>query len=292
MKPYTGSVYIGVVGGDHEIGVCRDSIHGLQLQPGDAFPRWIRATKGYEARQMHLNKWYEAGKHEFILFLDHDMIFPPDTLEKLRSHRLPFVSGYYLRRQYSPIAPVWLHPHRNGWPFIPFTSDPDPNVLHDLGGSGWGCLLLHRDVVTAVKEVLKGEHEIIEDDMDIWPYHLPYVMNALKGLREIVSTQPPPRILYPALDANLKVLEREIRPLRAVKDPVGSDIRFPFYARHVGFKLYGDASVRCGHALDYPLHPDDFSGTPEESRLDLEKRVTRDVAKERQRVKRALGGLK
>ena len=98
MKTYTGSVYIGVVGGDTDIGMCRDSIHALQLRAGDKYPYWIRATKGYEARQLHLDKWYEEGKHEFILLLDHDMVFPTDALERLRSHAMPFLTGYYLRR--------------------------------------------------------------------------------------------------------------------------------------------------------------------------------------------------
>ena len=291
MKQYEGTVYVGVVGGDSDVGTCRDSIHSLYIRPGDRPPQWIRATKGYEARQAHLNNWFGGGKHEFLLLLDHDMIFPVDTLEKLRGHKLPFVSGYYLRRQYKPIAPVWMLAQKNGWPFIPYTADPDPKVLHELGASGWGCMLIHRDVVAATKPLLKGEDEIIEDDMDIWPYDVHKIMGSIKALRELHTTPPIKANLLPALDHHVSVLENEIRPLRVVKDPVGSDIRYPWFARQVGFKLYGDASVRCGHDLHYPLNPDDYSGTANEFKIELEKRVIIDVAKERRRVKEAREAL-
>jgi hypothetical protein len=113
-KKYTGTAYIGVVGGDLEYGICRDSIEKILRQPDDAAPRFVRATKGYEARQMHLNSFIES-KHDFLLMLDHDMVFMRDTLIKLRSHGLPYVTGAYMRRQYEPVmAPVWFDHNARG----------------------------------------------------------------------------------------------------------------------------------------------------------------------------------
>ena len=80
QREYTGTVYVGVVGGDTESGECRDSIEKIYLRPGDEGPIFYRATKGYEARQLHLNNWIEKTVHPFMLLLDHDMVFPVDVL--------------------------------------------------------------------------------------------------------------------------------------------------------------------------------------------------------------------
>ena len=147
---YKGTCYIGVVGSEDENGECRDTIERIERKTGDTAPVFIRATKGYEARQMHLNNWYENTKHPFMLLLDSDMKFPVHTLKRLRAHGLPFVSGLYMRRRYAPIAPVWFEQGETGvMPMTPFTAVPMENTLYKLGASGWGCILIHRDVVTA-----------------------------------------------------------------------------------------------------------------------------------------------
>jgi hypothetical protein len=257
----TGSCYTGVVGPEHDIGVCRDSIHNITRRPGDTPPAFIRATKGYEAREMHIARFLESD-HAFLLLLDHDMIFPPDTLERLRRHGRPYVSGYYLRRRYAPIASVWFDPFEGVWPMKPFTDDPAPGQLHELGASGWGCVLIHRSVFEGVRPLLKGEGFVLEDDMDVWPYDLERVIKAVSALHkatdDIDSEWDESTRNYIRYKATK--LHKELRPLRATKDIVGSDIRFPFFAKQAGFTLWGDPDVRCGHVLNYPLSPDDYSG--------------------------------
>lgn len=232
-KRYTGAVYVGVVGSDIEYGVCRDSIDRIILRPGDVGPNFIRATKGFEARQMHINKFIDSNC-SFILLLDQDQTFPPDILERLRDHQLPYVSGFYLRRQTSPIFSVWYKPQRSpdDWPMEPWFDIPERGKLHELGASGWGCILVHRDVVMGVRELLHGEQEVIEDDMDVWPYDLEAV---LRG-------------------------DEKLRVLRGRKDNVGSDIRFPFYARAAGYKLMGDPDAICGHVLDFVIERSAIEG--------------------------------
>ena len=286
-KTYTGSCYIGVCGPDAEIGECRDSIESIARRPGDMRPRYVRATKGYEARQTHLNKWINETQHPFALFLDHDMIYPEDTLERLRSHGLPYVSGYYLRRTFSPIYPVWFHLKPGAWPMRPYTTIPERGKLHPLGASGWGCILIHRDVIEATRAVLKGEGEILEDDMDIWPYNLHRVMASLNGLQEIVDNKLPPAAHRAALEKHVRALREEIRVLRGDKNIVGSDIRFPFFAHAAGFTLYGDPDVRCGHMLNYPLHPDDYEQQKPEDAAALDQEVSRQLV----RTQREMRGI-
>lgn len=290
-KQYTGSVYIGVVGGETEIGECRDSIEMLARRPGDSRPEFSRGTKGYEARQLHLRRWYEDAQHPFLLLLDHDMLFPDDTLERLRAHARPYVSGYYMRRRYQPIAPVWFKPWSGHWPFEPWSADPERGRLHPLGASGWGCLLIHRDVVTAVRAVLKGEWEVIEDDMDVWPYDLAAVLAAIRGLRSLTTEKIGWSTLRPALEAHVAVLEREIRPLRGAHSVVGSDIRFPFYALAAGFQLWGDPDVRPAHVLNYPLSPDDYTAAGAEEHAHVADEVRRGLKVERQKVAAGLAVL-
>lgn len=261
-KTYTGTCYIGVAGSELEHSISRDSIEQIVRRNGDELI-FARATKGYESRQKHINNFI-ASRHDFLLFLDADMTFGPGTLERLRSHQLPYVSGLYMLRKFAPMQPIWFKPYDGHWPISPWVADYARNQLHPIGASGWGCVLVHRDVILAVRALLKGEWEVLEDDMDIWPYDLTAVMQAIAGLRALVTDKPRPSTLMPALAYHLATLESEIRPLRADREIVGSDIRFPFFALQAGYQLMGDPEVRCGHVVDYPLNPDDFSLTPPE----------------------------
>ena len=248
-------VYIGVVESEIEYGECRDSIQNIQTQTGDIGPVFIRATKGYEARQQHFNNWLTQTDCEYMLLLDGDMIFPKDTLEKLRAHNLPYVSGAYLRRTYAPAYPVWFEPFEDGFPLKPWTQKVEPNKLYKIGASGWGCILIHREVADAVEPLLKGEAFVIEDDMDLYPYDLSRIMNTLHILDNLTRKK---NIPANALHDYVEVLKEEIRPLRGVKDMVGSDIRFPFFANMAGYDLWLDTGVMCGHMLNYNLQVTDY----------------------------------
>lgn len=259
-KQYKGTCYIGVVGGEIEYGPCRDSIANINKQPGDEGPFFIRATKGYEARQQHLNKWYDQSEHAFMLLLDHDTIFEPDCLDRLRHHQIPYLSGNYMRRRYNPVLPVWYDNGKPGvMPMRPMTRVPPDNALIPLGASGWGCILMHRDVVTATRPILKGEPEIIEDDMDVYPYDLQAI-----------------------LDGREKLI-----PLRSVKDAVGSDIRFPFFAKLAGFQLYGDTGCKCYHVTSYPLSPDDYASQSGAAIRDISHAIDLERVQEIERLRKA-----
>lgn len=251
-KEYEGTVYIGVVGPELIPAKAMVSIMNIARRDGDAIPQFHFATKGFEARQNHFNKFMESG-HDFILMLDHDMIFPADTLERLRSHNLPYVSGLYMRRQYAPLGSIWFEPFSGEWPFVPFLDYPERGRLHEIGASGWGCILIHREVIESTREILKGEWDIIEDDMDVWPYDIKAVLEG----------------------------KEQIRPLRMNNKPVGSDVRFPFYAQAAGWTLWGDPDVRPKHIADYPISPDDWGGQNLETDRELRAVTMKAVQKRR-----------
>ena len=290
-QKYTGSCYIGVVGSETENGECRDTIENIERMALDTPPRYIRATKGYEARQLHLNNWYEENRHPFILLLDHDMKFPPYTLNRLRSHGLPFVSGLYMRRRYNPIAPVWFDQGQPGQlPMVPWTAVVEDNTLYKLGASGWGCILMHRDVVTETRKILRGEPEILEDDMDLLPYDLNKIMAALHDLETLTDPKAirSRKEAWTTLKQSVQVMKDEIRPLRGLKDTVGSDIRFPFYARLAGFDLIGDSGVMCEHMLNYPLNPKDYQMQSAGNVRDITLAMHKQVIEERDRIEKAV----
>jgi len=283
-KKYQGSCYIGVVGSETENGQCRDSIAAIQKRRYDEGPYFIRATKGYEARQTHLNKWYEGTKRPFMLLLDHDMIFPPNTLEQLRTHGLPYISGWYPRRLV-PTLPVWFDNGEPGvMPMRPMTAIPEDRALYPIGASGWGCILIHRDVVTATRKLLKGEPDIIEDDMDIYPYNLGKLLQARKAIIDSLSGKP---ITQKRAARALETIVNEIRPLRGVKDSVGSDIRFPFYAKLAGFQLWGDSGVRCHHMVNYPIKWEDYTMQSGIQIRNTNIAIQKDNQKEAERLRKA-----
>lgn len=289
-KQYTGTTYIGVVGGDLDYGEARDSVMLIAREPGDEPPTPTRATKGYEARQKHINRFLDS-KHDFILLLDADMVFARDTLQRLRSHKLPYVTGAYMRRQFDPImAPVWFDANAAGrWPFMPALDVPPPDSKPvKIGASGWGCVLIHREVIQAVRKLLKGEWEVIEDDMDVWPYDLERVMGAINGLVDLAASDAGLRVIRPALEKYAQILREEIRPLRGAKDVVGSDIRFPFFAKAAGYDLYLDPAVTPGHILHYPLKTTDYEGAGPEYHEAIKKNTRKKVRAGRRELKSAL----
>ena len=104
----------------------------------------------------------------------------------------------------------------------------------------------------AVKPLLKGECFVLEDDMDIWPYDTGAVLDSIRKLRSLYDENAAMikatnlGIGLDAITEPLETLENEIRILRGTKEPLGSDIRFPFLAKQAGFTLYGDPAHRIG----------------------------------------------
>lgn len=79
-----------------------------------------------------------------LLFLDDDVMPPPDVYYRLAAHNLDIVSGLYHRRQ-NPIVPVALKSNGNGG--YEWVTTYDKGSLIDVDLVGAGCLLIHRMVL-------------------------------------------------------------------------------------------------------------------------------------------------
>ncbi len=139
----------------------------------------------------------------------------------------------------------------------------------------------------SLDQVLAGGEVItpIEDDMDIWPYDLDVMMQCINNLQGERSYQKVQQIA--------KTLKEEFRPLRGRRDNVGSDIRFPYFAKMAGYTLYGEPDVRIHHHMNYPLAPEDYTlGYKEPGQQQATKITTDAIVKKRKDNRKRLKGLK
>jgi hypothetical protein len=237
-KRYRGTAYLSVATPGTVVGAAKQSINHLRRRPGDSTINWYEHTKGMDAREDAV-KDFLASRHDWILFMDGDMLLPDYALERLRSHGFACVSGHYMRRTYNPPIPIWYEDDRQDgweyiWPMMPFRQKPAKGRLYRLGATGFGCWLIHREVIEAVKPMLCGERVVWEDHMAFWP-----------------------------MPVKEKAAGKKLRPLRLDYETVGADLRLSFFIRVAGYTIWGDPAVDCGHYIDYPLTLMDRNISPE-----------------------------
>lgn len=89
---------------------------------------------------------------DYILWLDSDMVFEPDLLERLLEDREKgdIVSGLYFRRAapFSPVLFNQLELVNNKPVFTEFSEIPED--VFEVGGIGFGCVLMPTDVLLGV----------------------------------------------------------------------------------------------------------------------------------------------
>lgn len=91
------------------------------------------------------------GEFDYILWLDSDMVFPPDTLERMlkildERKDIDILSGIYFRRghPFTPVAFDKLEINDRGeCEFEDMTKVPEG--LSEIAGCGFGCVLMRTD---------------------------------------------------------------------------------------------------------------------------------------------------
>lgn len=104
---------------------------------------FIVSTRGYNTSE---NRNYIAAQAikngcDYLLFVDDDMIFPPDTLDRLLAHDKDIVGGIYMTK-YEVQAPV-----------IEYLDPTRPSELFKCGAIGTGCLLIKTEVFKKVPQI-------------------------------------------------------------------------------------------------------------------------------------------
>lgn len=100
----------------------------------------------YEARN-HFCEQAIQGEYDFILWLDSDMVFSEDLLERLMKdiEGRDMVSGLYYRRvyPYTPVAFEQLEYEGTGIKFKNLKEHP--GEIFEIAGCGFGCVLMRTD---------------------------------------------------------------------------------------------------------------------------------------------------
>ena len=92
---------------------------------------------------------------DYVFWMDSDMQFPPDTLVRmvdvLTKNDLDILTGLYFRRvpPYSPVLFDRLEMRRNICSWSEFKELPDH--LFEIGGCGFGCVLMSTEVFLSVQ---------------------------------------------------------------------------------------------------------------------------------------------
>jgi hypothetical protein len=134
---------------------CRDSVHAafafdlaklLQhcaMAGLEVLPHFHIGTLIVNQREQLVNMALEAGSSH-VLWLDSDMMFPPDTVQRLLAHDLALVAGNYVTRQY-PHKTV-AYTQLNDWTSYVINDGTEPD-LTAVQGVGMGCMLVTTDLL-------------------------------------------------------------------------------------------------------------------------------------------------
>ena len=82
---------------------------------------------------------------KYLMFLDTDMTFPPDTILRLMKHQKDIVSGLYFER-YAPHRPVIRQDYDDGKEKGYALADYTQGDLIEVAATGGGCLLINMEV--------------------------------------------------------------------------------------------------------------------------------------------------
>ena len=105
----------------------------------------------YTSRNELAAKAVQIGA-DYVFWLDSDMVFEADTLRRmyktLTENNLDILTGLYFRRvpPYSPVLFDKLEMTDKGCEWTDWKDKPLPEGLFEVGGCGFGCVLMKTDV--------------------------------------------------------------------------------------------------------------------------------------------------
>jgi hypothetical protein len=149
-------VFVGGVSSENAHGGCVESFLNIRLRPGDE-RKYQWRTRGDIARTELCDHFMSHKEFGAFFLADVDMLFHEDVLERLRSHDLDIVSGHYFRRRFNPMISI---AELGEWPYEPLWDIPDDGLI-EVSTSGFGCLLVKREVLEGVQKSLGPKEPIL-----------------------------------------------------------------------------------------------------------------------------------
>lgn len=110
------------------------------------------------ARNKIAQRFLDESDADWLWLLDADMVFPPDTLDALISNasieRAPIVGALCFGVNEGQLFPTMyaFQPDESGTPVFCRINGFRPNVMMPVHATGAACLLIHRDVLRAVRD--------------------------------------------------------------------------------------------------------------------------------------------
>lgn len=120
------------------------SIYDLEVPEG--YETTFQYFYGYRVDQVRnlIADWVVHG-FDYLFAVDHDVTFPPDTLKKMIQHDKDLVAGVYRQRLEPQRIEIYdLNQQRMEY------SDIYGKSLVQIGGCGFGCVLVKKDVLAGV----------------------------------------------------------------------------------------------------------------------------------------------
>jgi len=120
------------------------SIYDLQVPEG--YETTFQYFYGYRVDQVRnlICDWVARG-YDYLLSVDHDITFPPDTLVKMLEHNVDLVSGVY-RQRLEPQAIEIYDLKQQRMTIDQIYGKP----IVEIGGCGFGCVLVQKDVIVDI----------------------------------------------------------------------------------------------------------------------------------------------
>jgi hypothetical protein len=185
----------------------------------------------HEARNRLLSKaWRSSSQFTHFLFVDDDMVPPPDALVKLLRREKSLVGGLYVTRAKTPTpVALTLDPQGQMRPLPSFT----PGELVEVEGMGAGLMLVSRECVQAVAD---------------------YFITA-QWEQKALGIAPSVAIDLCQLRGDRWQELKEALWFRFLPSPSGTefgeDVSFCIAARDAGHVPYVDTDVVAGHLGEY-----------------------------------------
>jgi len=120
------------------------SIYDLEVPEG--YEVTYQHFYGYRVDQVRnlIADWVVRG-FDYLFSIDHDITFPPDTLKRLLAHNVDLVSGVYRQRLEPQRIEIYdFAGHRMEY------ADIYNKPIVEIGGCGFGCVLVRKDVFQVV----------------------------------------------------------------------------------------------------------------------------------------------
>lgn len=116
------------------------------LEVPDGFEVEFQYFYGYNVDQVrNLIANWTVNSYDYLFAVDHDITFPSDTLRKLLAHDKPIVSGIYRQRLEPQVIEIYDRNLRH----VPYEQLHN-NGLVQIGGCGFGCVLVKKEVFETV----------------------------------------------------------------------------------------------------------------------------------------------